>query len=223
VNQQTFDIAFDMDDTLCALVGPSIELARKLFGRTLSIPRYGMYRGWFPGQLSDAEREELLTHVYREEFYLNLPPNFAPFHQTNVQLLSEIAHDNFETVKVITARAHALGNAETAENVTRAWLEKQRFKNAHSVIIHAHDHDVKKTSFCPRPTVAVEDSHHVADEFLAFDHHHVVMVDQEWNNLHPRHPQLTRTTSRHLASTLRGFHEHYSHMRQVSERTATYN
>jgi hypothetical protein len=195
-----FHIAFDMDDTLCSLMGPVIELARRLFGRQLKVPGYGQYTGWFPGQLSADERTELIANVYKEDFYLSLPSNFSPLHKSNIELVSKIAWENYKSVRIITARGFVLG--DKAEAITREWLRQQKFIDADTVPIHTHEHSVKKLTFCQGPTVMVEDSITVADDFVKAEHHHVILIDQIWNMGHPKHKQLTRVPTRNLHSAL---------------------
>lgn len=195
-----YHIAFDMDDTLCALVGPSIEVAKRVLGKQLFRPRYGQYVGWFPGQLNDEERAELLSHVYRPEFYLNLPSNFHPAHRTTVKRVSQCATEHYASVRVITARGRVLG--DKAEDITRQWLKTFEFENADKIDIHVHEHSVKKPTFCKWPTVMVDDAIHVADDFAADSDHKVIMIDQTWNSEYPKRRGIFRTSPHNLCDAL---------------------
>lgn len=191
----------DMDDTLCSLVSPAIQLAKKLFGRQLKLPTYGRYMGWFGGQLSDKERAELLKHVCTPEFYVSLPANFSMVHHgMTVQRISEIAHQHYLSVSIITARQQVLG--DKAEDVTREWLGRHGFKNHETVPIHTPDYVTCKTTFCDEPTVMVDDSVSVADGFGKDERHRVLLIDQPWNSGHPISRYITRTPVRQLHACL---------------------
>lgn len=198
MTHQRFHVAFDMDDTLCALVGPSIELARRVIKKNLQIPTYGKYFGWFPGQMTDEERQELLTHVYTPEYYLGLPPNFHV--KPTLADVSRIAHKHFASVQIITARGHALG--DRALDVTREWLDRNGWIGADTVPIHTPTHAICKTSFCQEPTVMVDDAIHVADAFGANEQHRVILIDQLWNRGHPKSRYSMRVPSRNLCEAL---------------------
>jgi hypothetical protein len=190
-----------MDDTLCSLIGPSISLVLSMFGKQLKLPAYGKYFGWFHGQLTDAERAELLLHVYRPEFYLNLPSNFASMHGLSVKSISQCAHHHYRKVKIITSRGHALG--DKAVDTTRAWLKLHEFENADTISIDTPDHSVCKTSFCTQyPTVMVDDNVQVAEAFGKDDRHKVILIDQHWNHGHPRYPYVTRVPTRRLTEAI---------------------
>jgi hypothetical protein len=179
-----YHIAFDMDDTLCALVGPSIEVAKRILGKQLFRPRYGQYVGWFPGQLNDAERAELLSHVYTPEFYLGLPSNFHPARNTTIKRISQCATEHYASIRVITARGKVL------------------VENADKIDIHVHEHSVKKPTFCSGPTVMVDDAVHVADDFAVDEDHKVIMIDQTWNEGYPRRQSVLRTSPHNLCNAL---------------------
>lgn len=199
-----YHLALDMDDTLCSFLGPLIELARKEIGKNLRIPRYGEYNTWFPGQLTDTEREHLVTLCKREEFILSLPPAFSPLHGHSLTSVAEIAFEHFKSVSIVTARKSSLG--KLAEPLTREWLINNKFPNAHRIDIHVCEHSCVKASYVCGPLILVDDNPKVARSFSTHpchDDNKCILLEKIWNHGEPKSSSIVKIKERYLSSTLK--------------------
>lgn len=196
-----FQLALDMDDTLCCFLPHVMESAKSIIGRTLKYPKYGDYFGWFPGQVNTDEKAAISKFIYTPEFYLGLPSNFFSMHGLTLQQFSEKVFDIFDDVCIVTARSGALG--DKAESVTRQYLVNHKFKNADTLPIHISSPEKSKLSFLNRPTIMVDDSFELAQEFNNHDRHRFVLVDKVWNRGYRGDHNHYRSTTQDLLNTLR--------------------
>lgn len=194
----------DMDETLCSFVSPVIAECRKLWPeRVFKLPRYGRYSKWFQDNFPRPEDMELVKkHVLNDDFYLNLPPIFGSHDDDTIESLSAMCWNNFDRISIVT---HRKGCMKFPEQVTREYLHRHGFIDAHKVVLSVLDGSSSKVhALSPsRKTLIVDDSVSVATDVTKNSTHHMLLVSHPWNMGFPRSANCTQTPVRKLVDQIK--------------------
>jgi hypothetical protein len=131
-----------------------------------------------------------------------LPPVLSPLHNSSVEKLSAVCWSLFDHVDVVTAR---VGWCPNPEETSREWLRINGFTNTDKITVTAIDGATCKTSKVKGPSLFVDDSLSVADAVASSRDHHMIMVNQPWNDGYARRINVTVAQPRNLISAIRIF------------------
>ncbi len=197
-----------MDETLCSLVSPCIEVCRSRWPeQNWCLPKYGRYAQWFNDHLTQEQREEIYDVVKTEEFYMSLPPVLSPSHTgTSIEDLSRVCWERYERVKVITAR---IGFCPDPEATTREYLRKHKFVDVDNLEIVAIDGTTSKLHHVKGPALFVDDSVTVADDVSRSRNHNMLMINQPWNDGYAKNGSVRVIPSRRMVESINSFADSY--------------
>jgi len=199
-------LVLDMDDTLCSFIGPVIEKSKRLFpDRQFKLPRYGQYGRWCTDNFSTEDMMLVQEHIFNDEFYLSLPPVLSTSHGPGLYDFSEVAWSKFDQIIIATARR---GYMKHPEEVTSEWLTKNNFRDSDRLRIKVFDTKESKLSCVKGPALFVDDSLTLAQSIVSQGFgtesadHHMILVNQPWNDGFSRTNDCTITPVRRMIEAL---------------------
>lgn len=196
MDKTRYDLALDMDETMCSFVGGIIDKMRPLMpDAQFKLPGYGKYNHFFPTYFAGEKRALLEEHIFKDEFYLGLTPILSGHDGHTIEKLSRVCWENFDRIKVVTYRH---GYCQNPKEVTQEWLKLNGFVDSERVQVNVLKMDESKVDYLTRSTVVVDDSISVADAVTASRNHQMILVSHPWNDGYARSANCAITPVRRL-------------------------